>query len=458
MGTKALNPYRKGLILKFVFLHGRHLYRYPSKHSSCANHALAEALGLFIAGLAFPSLRDSDQWKNFGKKVLEKEALRQVYPDGSSFEHSVTYLQFVADHLLVYYLLGKEYGERVSESIEQRLRAVCNFLSSILDAKGNIPSIGDSDDGFLIKLWFGRHNNYFSLLNTCAILFDEPNWIHPAADLDLKTSLLLGSSARSKWQALKAQQSWNRKPRYFNEAGLAIIPDSKFGQEILFVGNSGPLGLEPLAGHGHADALSFWLSVNGQPILVDPGTYLYHSGGKWRRFFRSTRAHNTIEIDEKDQAEQVADFIFGHFYRIRNVFLSDENDRIVWRAEHNGYLRLPDPVLHLREITYLKQDQSFRIVDILKCRGTHNVRLLFHLYPNVKILSEENNIYLLSAKNASLAIRVDKKLRGRVLSGSKDPLMGWYSPSFNRLERTNSIIFETEIHGDSAFESEVRIL
>ena len=455
---KQLNPEQKNNILKFVSLHGHHLYRYPSKYSSCANHALAEALGLFIAGLAFPCLKEAIKWKSYGKRVLEREVLRQIYPDGSSFEHTTAYLQFVADHFLVYYLICKEYREPIDQNVSERLKTVCNFISSIIDIKGNIPLIGDEDDGYLLRLWFGKHNNFLSLLNTGAILFNRPEWVHPAAFFDFKTLLLLGSSAKPKWEELRSQKAWCRRPIYFNNAGLAVISHSKSGKEILFIGNSGALGLKPLGGHGHADALSFWLSVGGQPFFIDPGTYLYHSGGKWRRFFRSTAAHNTIEIDSKDQAEQISDFIFEDFYKIQHVQWIEKDDTIFWGAEHDGYCRLSDPVIHRREVIYLKKHYLFRICDILKCRKKHEVAMFFHLHPMVSVKKQGDNTYLLSSDSATLVLIVDKRLQPQVFYGSESPLMGWYSPGFNRLEKTNTLVFRGNINSDVHFQTEVRIL
>jgi len=456
--SEKLSSNHKKLIKNFVFVHAQHLYRYPSKYSSCANHAVAEALGLFIAGLCFPSLENAHNWKTFGKKVIEREVARQIYPDGSSFEHTIFYLQFVADHFLVYYLICKEYNETINADIEKRLKAVCKFISYITDINGSIPMIGDEDDGYLLKLWFGEHNNFLSLLNTGSILFNRPDWTHPSASLDSKTLLLLGNSAISRWEGLKKEKAWQTKSRYFDNAGFGVISHLKKGKEIKFVGNSGPLGLEPMSGHGHADALSFYLSIDGQPFFVDPGTYLYHSGGKWRHYFRSTAAHNTIQIDDRDQAEQLADFMFGDFYRIRNIHWSEKGDRIEWGAEHTGYHRLVNPVSHRREVTYLKREYSFKIIDILKCHGNHHVKLLFHLHPDIEVLSEGKNTFHLFGNDASVLIRVDQQLEVQVISGSEEPLMGWYSRCFNRLQKTISLVFTKEIGGDSVFNSEVTIL
>ena len=81
----------------FVFYHASHLDRYPSRYSSANNHLLAEAFGLFLAGLYFPHLPGAAQWFTRGKKLVEQQIDRQILADGGSFEYSTTYLSFVID-------------------------------------------------------------------------------------------------------------------------------------------------------------------------------------------------------------------------------------------------------------------------------------------------------------------------------------------------------------------------
>jgi len=458
IGTELLRVEDKKNILKFVSLHGRHLYRYTSKYSSCANHALAEALGLFIAGIAFPELKGALKWKVFGKEVLEREVARQILPDGSSFEYTIPYLQFVADHFLIYYLLCEEYGEIISPVVEQRLKAICEFMVHIVDAKGNVPRVGDDDDGYLLKLSPEDNNNFLSILNTCSILFERADWIHPASQLDIKTLILLGHSAKQQWENLYAKGAWKKKSAYFKDAGLGVIAHDKSGKEILFVGNNGPTGLEPLGGHGHADALSFWLSLGGQPFFVDPGTYLYHSGGRWRRYFRSTAAHNTIEIDGQNQAEQLADFMFADFYHIHDIVWSEETDAILWGAAHDGYRRLPDPVMHNREVTFYKRQYLFKIADSITAQKEHEIKLFFHLHPDVHVEGKGENMFRISFDTTTIMLSVDNTMKATLHRGSKEPLSGWYSPKFNRLREATTLVFSKEICGNTIIESTVTIL
>jgi len=50
------------------------------------------------------------------------------------------------------------------------------------------------------------------------------------------------------------------------------------------------------------------LRKDAEQILIDPGTYTYVADPVWRDRFRGTAAHNTIRIDERDQARPSGPF------------------------------------------------------------------------------------------------------------------------------------------------------
>src|SRR5690606_22216287 len=60
---------------------------------------------------------------------------------------------------------------------------------------------------------------------------------------------------------------------------------------------AGPFGLA----HQQEDKLSFELYANGELFLIDPGYYIYNSNSNWRKYFRSSLAHNTIIPDGLSQ-------------------------------------------------------------------------------------------------------------------------------------------------------------
>jgi hypothetical protein len=141
--------------------------------------------------------------------------------------------------------------------------------------------------------------------------------------------------------------------------------------------DSGPLGYLSIAAHGHADALSFVLSIGDREILVDPGTYAYHTEPSWRRYFRSTLAHNTVGIDGEDQSVQAGNFMWTHHAQARCIEFETGTERQRFVGEHYGYQRLPDPVAHRREIVHDARRQLIEVTDMLRCdRGASRATFL----------------------------------------------------------------------------------
>ena len=52
-----------------------------------------------------------------------------------------------------------------------------------------------------------------------------------------------------------------------------------------------------VVGLTHADALAIWLTIDGEAVFIDAGTYRYFSGGKTRSALREGLAHNSLVID-----------------------------------------------------------------------------------------------------------------------------------------------------------------
>ena len=438
-------------INRFIFFHARHLFRYPSKYSSNNNHALAEALGLFLAGVFFPHLPGATKWRNFGRSVLEREVSRQILPDGGSFEYSTTYLSLVFDFFLLYRIVCDRLGIEYGKAIDERLERSCEYIHLLMDKNGNIPNIGDQDSAVLVNFGLDNRENFRSILNTGAVLFSRPEF-RQSNFPDFKTYMLLGEAVndtRPNHMVHKIKGS-----KLLAESGLTVIREEIEGKEIVFTGNATPLGMPPLYPHGHLDALSFTLAVDGKEIFVDPGTYLYHSGGKWRRYFRSTAAHNTVRINGKDMTEQVADFMFGKPYRITEHSLSMETDKITWQAGHDAYQKLKVPVLHQRRIVFRKPAGSFEILDILRSSGRYLAEQFFHFHPKCSLELDEK-VVTVRREDLVLMIQLDAQVEVDLFKGSREPLLGWFSSAFNHIEASNTLVCTANCEGDAELRTEI---
>src|SRR5205823_3719374 len=123
--------------------------------------------------------------------------------------------------------------------------------------------------------------------------------------------------------------------------------------DSVLVFDCGPIGFGP-AGHGHADALSLQLHAGDYAFLTDPGAYSYNLDYGWRDAFRTTRAHNTIAVDDEPQsipADRMSWTRMAHA-AAREWVATPWFDLVA--GEHDGYRRLPDPVRHHRVVAFIK--------------------------------------------------------------------------------------------------------
>ena len=226
----------------------------------------------------------------------------------------------------------------------------------------------------------------------------------------------------------------------FPESGYTVI---RGANGLLLTFDHGPLGMAPLYNHGHADALSITLSVAGEQILVDPGTYRYNGVPEWRRYFKGTRAHNTVMIDGKDQADQETGFIWSHPYTSNSSgFLNDGGNPYI-EATHDGYTRLREPVTHKRVVDFCS-DSLFFIKDSFSGKGLHKFELNFHLHPDATLIWKET-YSVIKKGEVELSITLLGGKQFRYACGETTPPFGWYSPAYG--VKVQSPVLSCEVNG-----------
>ena len=90
-------------------------------------------------------------WRTFARQELEREILRQVYPDGVDREQAFYYHLWVLEYLLFVWLLAAQAGKPMSPDFGHRLRKMGAFLHAVTPPGGNPPQVGDADDGFVTR-------------------------------------------------------------------------------------------------------------------------------------------------------------------------------------------------------------------------------------------------------------------------------------------------------------------
>ena len=176
------------------------------------------------------------------------------------------------------------------------------------------------------------------------------------------------------------------------------------------------------------------LRYGGVEILADPGTYCYHGDPDWRSYFRSTLAHNTIELDGRNQSAEGGPFLWLRHARGRELDAQDIGDAADWTAEHDGYLSLAWRARHRRCVRLDRASRTVDIVDEIDADG-HDLRMAIHLGPEVAAeLDATSAILTWSTFQAPGAARLElpAPLRWSLHRGETDPILGWYSAGLGR--------------------------
>jgi len=444
--------------LTSIYQHAHFVRHHFSRFSSANNHLLGEAAGVFVAAVTWPYWRPMGAWRDRARGVLITEMLAQNGPDGVNREQAVSYQQFVLDFALLAALAGRANRVEFPAAYWQRMEAMLEYLASIMDAGGNVPMIGDADDGYVVRLTpTGKDCPYRSLLATGAILFERGEFRTKSGGLDDKTRWLLGQEGVRHNAALEAPLRPLPVRTAFPDGGYYILgSDFETAREVRLVVDAGPLGYLSIAAHGHADALAFTLSVAGQEILVDPGTFAYHTEKTWRDYFRGTAAHNTVRIDGVDQSEAGGNFMWSrHAQAVCECWEpGSECDRFV--GVHDGYERLRNPVRHRREIVYHKAQRRILITDTLECAGPHHVERYWHFPESCEAKCEGKTI---SVTNSGVHVRLRDESPAEIESlayrAQETPPGGWVSRRFDVKTPSTTVVWSSDVVGNARFVTEI---
>jgi hypothetical protein len=318
------------------------------------------------------------------------------------------------------------------------LKSICDYINNLLDMHGNHPKYGDEDDGrVILPDGDADSNNFLSILNTAAVLFSKPELKRQGASWDIKSQLLTtrfdGSSV---WNQFRFHRSPSRSAFYEKEGHFILRKHTGANREIYLHFDAAPLGYLSIAAHGHADALSVILHIDGYPFLVDPGTFAYHTHTEWRKYFVSTLAHNTVTINMADQAQLSGPTLWRNHYTASPLEIKRFKEYEAISATHNGYRKRK--VQHTRELEFNKEKDSFRITDNIQAGKTgYVVNIPFHLHPEVYVMQTAGNTFILGRKETSSTVEItfDNSIEVHTIQGSEENTLGWYSPSFMKKEK-----------------------
>lgn len=376
-----------------IFIQTEWLTKHLETHL-LGNHLFENGAALALAGSCFSGSK-AINWFKLGKGILANQLPEQILPDGLHYERSGMYHSRL---IYVLCLLLNTQNAELRHLISDPLKKMLRSLKHIVHPDTNISLFNDSA--------FGIYN-------------------HPEQLICYSTRLLGDISvAPNHWWGGAA-------------VGLFALPDAGYygartedGSYVIC--DAGPIGPDYIPGHAHADIFSFELSIKGHRVIVDSGVHDYEIGPT-RDYCRSTKAHNTVQINGQDQCEMWGAFRVARRGRPHSIQWLPTEYGFQLGAWHDGYKRLKGRPIHHRQFNWHKSG-GLSINDTITASCSQSAASRLHLHPDCSI----NKLKDSSASITYPAGEFEISFLGDGRLSVEDSL---YCPEFGRKFETKSLVY-----------------
>lgn len=339
------------------------------------NHLIKNLKALIWAGTYFGG-EAAEAWLREGAERLEGEVAAQLLADGMHYERSLSYhCQVFADLLECRQALGTA-GIWLDEPLWRMAQAVCDLTHP----DGLVTQFNDAGLGMAYS---------------------------PADCL-------------AAFERITGRRVSPRAAFAFPEAGYYGLR----GDGLYFVIDCGRIAPDDLPAHGHADVLSFELSLRGRRVFVDQGVYEYREGPR-RAFARSAAAHNTLWIEGRDQAEFFGAFRCGRRPDVVVLQHDMEEGRLELEGSHDGYAHVWPGTTHCRRVTL--SGDGLIVRDRLSAPVDRPVLIGLLLHPTIAV--EAHGDALVLSNSQGVLARLSSTARIEILDAVWWPDLGCELPT-----------------------------
>jgi hypothetical protein len=402
------------------------------------NHLVTEAAALYTAGLFF----NNSNWRNLGWKWLNWAFQNQIGGYGEYIQHSANYHRLMLQTALWINLIKRDaFPTKTSQAIGRS----AHWLFSLLDnTSGLTPNLGANDGALIFPLSSSAFEDYRPTVQAAARAFLRTGlpagmWDEMSLWFGLKPSERVADSSAYLTDNLRGQNSW------------AYLRASHVKSRL-----------------SHMDQLHLDLWWRGLNIAQDAGTYLYNAPPPWDNPLVTTRVHNTVTVDGRDQMTRAGRFLVLDWANAhsKNLIETDENILGRVRAYHRGY----GNIKHERTVTVYR-DERWLVEDKLTSpRRTPHTYRLHWLLPDWEYQLEEtestvrlklNSPYgwiMLSVHSSFILNPSSFSLvrAGELIHGQRDtqPDEGWVSRHYGQRSPALSLALEVTSEFHTTFTSE----
>ena len=374
------------------------------------NHAITETLALYLGGILYPFFPEAAKWKSNGKKWFEEEIAYQIYPDGTFLQFSMNYHRVVIQLLTWAIQLAKLNKESFSAVVYDRANKSLQYLTDCLDTNtGWLPNYGANDGALFFKLNDAHYRDYRPQLEALAYALDL-NWKY-------------GTYEDVSWYGLS-------KPKSNTATISATKGSSKFEQGGYYLyRQDNSLTFIRCGNHkdrpSQADNLHLDIWHNNTNLLHDAGSYKYNTGETDLKYFMGTRSHNTVMLDDYDQMEKGARFIWYHWSQCEEVVTEETADYFSFEGTIKAFQQVNPAIRHYRKVKINKNAAVWEVEDrIINKPAEMLMHQLWHTcYP------EKINFEAQLADKSGLPVN------------SRE---GYYSSFYGKKDKCTELVFSTK--------------
>jgi len=419
--------FRAELVPALAF-HGRYIERYLSTYFSPNTHLLGETVAMFFLGTLYPQMPHAARWRDEGWRIVLREAERQVRPDGVYFEQALYYHVYALDFFLYARQLSAANNIQIPAAFDGVLLQMLDVVEALAQA-GPAEGFGDDDGGRLFNPRRNRTEHMTDPLALGALAYNRDDLA--AAQLTEESIWMFGERAVAKLAPPRAKPLL--KSRAFGNGGLYVLADSEPCPQAMMI-DAGPQG-QGRCGHGHTDALSVRLTMNGARWLVDSGSGVYIAADPAdRNAFRGTAAHNTMRVDGMDQAAAAEPFSWNEIPTTRAESWVVGKTFTYFAGSHSGYARLADPVTHRRSVLHVKggvHSGVWLVRDAALGNAEHDLELHWYFASDVSVQDRKAGELIASRSEAEqpvlrLILPGETAWKTEITRGLLSPVYGCY--------------------------------
>ena len=411
-----LSEARFSKIINSIYWQCKHVYTNInfSRIAVRNNHAITETLGIYSFGILFPFFKESKKWKQNGKKWFEKEINYQIYPDGTFLQFSMNYHRVVVQ-LLTYAIQINKFNDIPFESTfyERANKSLIFLYNCMNELNGNLPNYGANDGAIFFKLTTQAYRDYRPQLESlaCALRHKWP----------------LANSEEKYWFSIEDSDNTfddyitnNHQVNNFPNGGYYLFRD-KIDNSLTFIRCGNHKDRPSQADNLHVD---IW--VNEQNILRDAGSYKYNTEQKFLNYFASTKAHNCLTIDYKDQMLKGDRFIWYFWSQKENAVLIEYDEYYYFKGTINAFSYLDKNFKHTRIVKKIKGKLQWEIIDEVESSLDRPIQQYWH--PSKYFIQ---NFSFESKDDFGNSINIKSE-------------EGFYSSLYGQKELTQQLYFETK--------------